>query len=78
MTPRGDCPESLRRTALSWAVTSNTEVRLPDRSDYQHLASVYHVFADVFASRAEFDQLVVRRLKMRRLTNENSLRPDDG
>ena len=78
MTPRGDCPESLRRTALSWALSRNTEVRLPGRSDYQHLASVYHVFADVFASRVEFDQLVARRLKMRRLTSENSLRRDDG
>jgi hypothetical protein len=74
MTPRGDCPESFRRTALSWALSHNEEVRLPGRLDYQHLDAVYANFSDVFASREEFDRLVSQRIKLRRRENESALR----
>jgi len=74
MTPRGDCPELFRRTALSLALSRNEKVRLPGRLDYQHLDSVYANFADVFASRDEFDRLVARRRELRRRGNASALR----
>jgi hypothetical protein len=74
MTPRGDCPESLRRTALSWALSRNEEVRLPGRLDYRHLDVVYANFSDVFASRDEFDRLVARRQELRRRGDASALR----
>ena len=69
MTPRGDCPESLRRTALSWALSPP-----PGRSDKHHDLVVWCNFSDVFRNRAEFERLVSRRrFFRRRLTSEDSL-----
>ena len=69
MKSRGDCPASLRRTALSWALSSNDQVRPPGRSDAIHHLVVWCCFADVFNGRQDFeDQLARRRFYRRQLT----------
>ena len=66
MTARGDCPESLRRTALSWALSSNDQVRPPGRPDAEHQMIVWCCFADVFTNREDFEKQIARRKFHRR------------
>ena len=57
----GDCPESLRRTAIGWAMCP------PDgRSEQRHDWVVYSNFSDVFRDLDEFMQKVKRRRFFRR------------
>ena len=61
MIARGDCPESLRRTAIGWALNVP-----PNRSELKHHLIVWCNFADVFASRDDFERQVARRKFFRR------------
>ena len=68
-TPRGDCPDSLRRTALGWALNVP-----PGRSESKHHLVVWCNFADVFASRDDFERQVARRRFYRRQSTPVRLR----
>ena len=56
MTPRGDCPDSLRRTAIGWALSVP-----PGRTVAKHEMIVWCNFSDVFKNREEFEEQIARR-----------------
>ena len=61
MTARGDCPDSLRRTAIGWALSVP-----PGRTVAKHEMIVWCNFSDVFESREEFQRQIARRKFFRR------------
>ena len=69
MNTRGDCPDSLRRTALSWAL----QVPPDGRTQQRHEHIVWCNFCDVFTGRWEFERLVIRRrFFQRNLASQNN------
>jgi len=72
MTPRGDCPDSLRRTAIGWALSPP-----PGRTEAKHQMIVWCNFSDVFESREEFERQIARRKFFRRASIPVRLREHD-
>ena len=70
MIARGDCPESLRRTAIGWALNVP-----PGRTEFRHHLIVWCNFADVFNGRKDFEDQVARRKFFRRQSTPLRERP---
>jgi hypothetical protein len=73
MTSRGDCPDSLRRTAIGWALNVP-----PGRSELKHQMIVWCNFSDVFKNRIDFEDQVARRRFYRRQSTPVRLREEQS